>query len=69
MFPTLNLDTLVSSINQQIEKENSHEIGKVILLTFNSRNEASVVLENVFILKRKQKDFLRKVKIKSRNLK
>ena len=46
MFPTLNLDTLVSSINQQIEKENSHEIGKVILLTFNDRNEASVVLEN-----------------------
>ena len=46
MFPTLNLDTLVSSINQQIEKENSHEIGNVILLTFNDRNEASVVLEN-----------------------
>lgn len=46
MFPTLNLDTLVQNINEQIEKENSREIGKVILLTFNEKNQASVVIEN-----------------------
>ena len=46
LFPTLNLDTLVENINEQIEKENLHEIGKVILLTFNERNESRVVMEN-----------------------
>lgn len=46
MFPTLNLDTLVQNINEQIEKENSREIGKVILLTFNEKNQATVVIEN-----------------------
>jgi hypothetical protein len=46
LFPTLNLDTLVENINEQMEKENSHEIGKVIMLTFNEKNESRVVLEN-----------------------
>lgn len=46
LFPTLNLDTLVENINEQIEKENLHEIGKVILLTFNEKNESRVVMEN-----------------------
>ena len=46
MFPTLNLDTIAESINAQIEKENTHEIGEVILLTFDNFNNASVVLEN-----------------------
>jgi len=46
MFPTLNLDTLVSSINAQAEKENAHVIGDVILLKFNEKNEATIVIEN-----------------------
>ena len=46
LFPTLNLDTLVDSINSQIEKESLHEIGEVILLEFNNLNQASVVIEN-----------------------
>lgn len=46
MFPTLNLDTLVENINSQINKENTHEIGEVILLEFDNFNNASVVLEN-----------------------
>lgn len=46
LFPTLNLDTLVDSINSQIEKESLHEIGEVILLEFNNLNQATVVIEN-----------------------
>ena len=46
MFPILNLDELSNQINAELTKESAHEIGKVILLSFDSNNNATVVMEN-----------------------
>ena len=46
MFPTLNLETLVTEIKTAIEKENTHEVGKVIMLSFDEKNNARILFEN-----------------------
>lgn len=46
MFPTLNLETLATEIKTAIEKDSSNEIGEVIMLSFDEKNNATVIFEN-----------------------